>query len=142
MEFDTWEFISDWPLLSDVETMATREWWPVQQLRFTTRFSYSILDLWAEFSDSEFAVSGEIKYRIRLVNTTPEEEVAHRKVAHPRLRARGKPMSEGIFNRTQLTDEWPIDPYSTSGIDLAGILNRLEEAFNRLPSFNNRPATV
>ena len=51
-------------------------------------------------------------------------------------------MSEGIFNRTQLTDEWPIDPYSTSGIDLAGILNRLEEAFNTTQFGNSRPATA
>ena len=71
---DTWEFISDWPLLSDVETMAQQDGGN-SSVEIYHEVQLPNSDLWAEFSDSEFAVSGEIKYRIRLVNTTPEEEV-------------------------------------------------------------------
>jgi sulfur carrier protein ThiS len=71
---DPWETISDWPLLSDVDNMA-QTGGGVSNLEIYHEVQLPGSDLWQEFQDSAFPIAGEVKYRIRLVNLTPDEEI-------------------------------------------------------------------
>lgn len=71
---DPWDYISDWPLLSDVENMA-QTGGGVSNLEIYHEVQLPGSAVWQEFTDSAFPIAGEIKYRIRLVNLTPEEEI-------------------------------------------------------------------
>lgn len=71
---DPWDTISDWPLLSDVENMA-QTGGGVSNLEIYHEVQLPGSEFWQEFTDSAFPITGEVKYRIRLVNLTPEEEI-------------------------------------------------------------------
>ena len=71
---DPWDTISDWPLLSEVESMA-QTGGGSSNLEIYHELQLPGSDLWQEFQDSAFPIAGEVTYRIRLVNLTPEEEI-------------------------------------------------------------------
>jgi hypothetical protein len=71
---DPWEFISDWPTLGEVETMA-QTGGGSSNLEIYHEVQLPGSEFWQQFEDSAFPISGQVKYRIRLVNLTPEEEI-------------------------------------------------------------------
>jgi hypothetical protein len=61
------EYISDWTLLSDVQNMA-EGYLGTSNVTLTHEIKLPNSDVWQEFGDSEFLISGTTEYRIKLVN--------------------------------------------------------------------------
>ena len=62
-----WEFIADWPLLAEVENMAEGGY-GASNVTLVHEVQFENSDAWQEFADSEFIISGELKFRIKLLN--------------------------------------------------------------------------
>ena len=62
-----WEYVADWTLLAEVENMAEGG---VGSSNVTLVHEVKLpnSEVWQEFADSEFVVSGEMKFRIKLLN--------------------------------------------------------------------------
>lgn len=71
---DPWEHISDWPTLGEVETMS-QTGGGSSNLEIYHEVQLPGSTFWQQFEDSAFPIAGEVKYRIRLVNLTPEVEI-------------------------------------------------------------------
>jgi hypothetical protein len=77
---ESWEFMSDWPLVSDVVTLADPGGTGAEgnvDLYHEVQLPGS--DVWQEFTSSEFPITGELKYRIRLINREPDADAGIRK---------------------------------------------------------------
>ena len=62
-----WEYIAEWPLLSLVENMAEGGQ-DESNVTLTHEVKLPNSEVWQQFDDSEFALSGTVDYRIRLTN--------------------------------------------------------------------------
>lgn len=77
---ESWEFISDWPLLSDVETMADPGGSGAEgNVDLFHEVQLPGSSVWQEFESSEFPITGEMKFRIRLINREPDADAGIRK---------------------------------------------------------------
>ena len=62
-----WEYIAEWPLLSLVENMAEGGK-DESNVTLTHEVKLPNSQVWQQFDDSEFALSGTVEYRIKLTN--------------------------------------------------------------------------
>ena len=77
---EEWEFIAEWPLLSLVETMADAGGSGAEgNVDLFHEVQLPGSDVWQEFESSEFPITGEMKFRIRLINREPDADAGIRK---------------------------------------------------------------
>lgn len=75
---ESWEFIAEWPLLSEVETMA-QAGGSAGNVTLFHEVKLPGSDVWQEFTSSEFPITGELEFRIRLNNDEPDADAGIRK---------------------------------------------------------------
>jgi uncharacterized protein YaiE (UPF0345 family) len=98
-----WEYIAEWPLLSLVENMAEGGQ-DESNVTLTHEVKLPNSQVWQQFDDSEFALSGTVDYRIKLTN---DQQDGNAGIRRSRILVYAESDEEGR------TKSWPTEQIKT-----------------------------